>query len=154
MSTRKKQFDSMTGILKDLDKDGPPPVPDGFKFRGWELQFWSVITGVRPNSDWRRLDLVVLAKVVVLERRIREMTMQMELEGLLLVNRFGAVSANPLDGMLRQTQKQQLSLLQSISALASPMAGPEKKQSAQKALNKEHTETRLEDHDIDLLPRA
>ena len=91
-------------------------VPDGVYFSTKaEETLWGQLTRVRSVEDWRDVDLLIVAKIVKTEVDIRKHQKVLDKEGALVVNNKNVSVAHPLVAIIDTLQRQQLSLIRSIS---------------------------------------
>jgi hypothetical protein len=76
---------------------------------------WDQFTRARRQEDWRDLDLLLLAKAVRFEAKIRRCEREIEAQGEVVENTRGTLVKNPMvdiqDGYLRQ----QLAIIRTMS---------------------------------------
>ena len=80
-----------------------------------EVILWDQLTRVRSVEDWRDVDLLIVAKIVKTEVDIRKHQKVLDKEGALVVNNRNVSVAHPLVAIIDTLQRQQLSLIRSIS---------------------------------------
>ena len=80
-----------------------------------EVILWEQLTRVRSVEDWRDVDLLVVAKIVKTEVDMRKHQETLDKSGVLIKNNKNALVANPLIAVIDTLQRQQLSLIRSIS---------------------------------------
>ena len=80
-----------------------------------EVILWEQLTRVRSVEDWRDVDLLIVAKIVKTEVDIRKHQKVLDKEGALVVNNRNVSVAHPLVAIIDTLQRQQLSLIRSIS---------------------------------------
>ena len=72
------------------------PLPAAVELRSEaELIIWHQFTGARTSSDWRDMDLILLAKIVKMEAKIRAAQIELDAMGLMVENNRGAPIPNP-----------------------------------------------------------
>ena len=96
--------------------DGGIDPPPGVELETEELRtIWDQFTRARRQEDWRDLDLLLLAKAVRFEAKIRECDRMLEKTGPLIKSGKGTPIKNPVieiaDGYLRQ----QLAIIRTMS---------------------------------------
>ena len=92
------------------------PLPMGVELRSdEELTIWGQFTRARAREDWRDMDLILLAKVVRIEADIRKHQHTLDRSGVLIKNKRETLIANPLLSVIDTLQRQQLSIIRSMS---------------------------------------
>ena len=92
------------------------PLPMGVELRSdEELTIWGQFTRARAREDWRDMDLILLAKVVRIEADIRKHQDTLDRSGVLIKNKRETLIANPLLSVIDTLQRQQLSIIRSMS---------------------------------------
>ena len=92
------------------------PLPDGVILRDEsEMVIWEQFTRTRTRDGWRDFDLLVVAKAVRLESDIRRYQEQLDGIGAVITNDRGTPVVNPVLTVIDSLQRQQLSLIRSIS---------------------------------------
>ncbi|MDB2530761.1 hypothetical protein N9X46_08645 [Paracoccaceae bacterium] len=61
-----------------------------------ELIIWHQFTRARARSDWRDMDLILLAKIVKMEADIRAAQIELDAMGMMIENKRGMPIPNPL----------------------------------------------------------
>ena len=73
------------------------PLPAGVELRSEaELIIWHQFTRARARSDWRDMELILLAKIVKMEADIRAAQTELDAMGMMVENKRGAPIPNPL----------------------------------------------------------
>ena len=91
----------------------PPP---GVELRNTDEQtIWDQFTRARAKSDWRDMDLILLAKVVRIEADIRKYQVSLDRSGPLIKNKRDTLIENPLLRVIDTLQRQQLAIIRSMS---------------------------------------
>ena len=99
------------------------PVPRGFNFsEGEEKELWEAFTGARPKDDWLPHDLIMVAKIVELEVKIREFKANLEREGYIVENARGTMVENAYFRVYQTALVMQLSIIRSLSMNSTPSA--------------------------------
>lgn len=99
----------------------PIPVPEGVTLETKEQQLvWEQFSQARSIEDWRKMDLLLLVKVVKNECKIREYQERLEFEGVTLANARGTPTMNPLFTAIDILQRTQLSIIRSMSLNSTP----------------------------------
>ena len=65
-----------------------------------EHLFWNQFTRARAKSDWRDMDLILLAKIVKMEADIRAAQVELDAVGMMVENKRGTQMPNPLISVL------------------------------------------------------
>lgn len=92
------------------------PVPQGIVFNGPEEKLlWNQITRARPVDEWRTVDLLLVAKIVILEIQIREQEGLLEEEGVILKSNKNWPMENPRFRVLNQMQSRQLTIVRALA---------------------------------------
>lgn len=92
------------------------PLPAGVILRNAdEMVVWKQFTSIRSRNDWRDFDLILVAKAVRTEADIRKHQEMLDKSGPLLKTDRGTPIANPLIGIIDTLQRQQLSVIRSLS---------------------------------------
>ena len=66
------------------------PLPAGVELRSEaELIIWHQFTRARARSDWRDMDLILLAKIVKMEADIRAAQIELDAMGMMVENKRG-----------------------------------------------------------------
>ena len=92
------------------------PTPEGVTLKTEEeIIIWEQYTRARSIEDWRDVDLLVVAKIVKCEVDMRKHQETLDKSGVLIKNNKNALVANPLIAVIDMLQRQQLSLIRSIS---------------------------------------
>ena len=91
----------------------PPP---GVELRNTDEQtIWDQFTRARAKSDWRDMDLILLAKVVRIEADLRKYQVSLDRSGPLIKNKRDTLIENPLLRVIDTLQRQQLAIIRSMS---------------------------------------
>lgn len=91
------------------------PVPAGVKFRDKEdIVLWEQIVSTRIPADWREIDLVLAAKLVGIERDIRQHQLRLDRDGPVVFTLKGTPVANPLFGIVDTLQRQLINLIRTL----------------------------------------
>jgi hypothetical protein len=100
------------------------PVPKGYKFDTHEeKELWEAFTGARPRTDWLPHDLILLAKVVELELKIRQFKSKLEQEGYIVENQRGTMVENAYFRVYQTALQMQLSIIRALS-MTTPASAP------------------------------
>lgn len=115
--TRKARNDSATQIAKSFQSAFDPiDPPAGIILDNEnEKQIWEQFSRARSRDSWRDFDLVLLAKIVKLEAKIRIYQQQLDEVGPLLLNKRETPIENPMLRAIDTLQRQQLSIIRSLS---------------------------------------
>lgn len=95
------------------------PIPDGITFdTKEEHEIWVQFSSARSAKDWRTLDLVILARVVQFEYRIRVNERLVKEEGEIVTNSRGTPIENPRNALVARLINRQTNLIRSLSLMA------------------------------------
>lgn len=142
MATRKQRSDSEAGRKKTkADQSQVVPVPDGVKFTtDEEMVLWRQFTAARSRDMWREFDLLIIAKMVALETRIRHTNLVIDDQGYVVENKRGTMIENPLLRVVDTMQRQQLAMIRSLSLGVSSQAAQDMNKSGVSAAEKDDIE--------------
>ena len=105
---------AVTGFAGVTDDAILPPV--GVKLRSEkEHLIWSQFTRAWAKSDWRDMDLILLAKIVRMEADIRAAQVEMDAVGMMVENQRGTQIPNPLISLIDTLERRQLAVIRSMS---------------------------------------
>ena len=105
---------AVTGFAGVTDDAILPPA--GVELRSEkEHLIWSQFTRARAKSDWRDMDLILLAKIVRMEADIRAAQVEMDAVGMMVENKRGTQIPNPLNSLIDTLERRQLAVSRSIS---------------------------------------
>ena len=91
-------------------------LPAGLELRSEaELIIWHQFTRARARSDWRDMDLIVLAKIVKMEADIRAAQIELDAMGMMIENNYGTPIPNPFLSVIDTLERPQLSVIRSMS---------------------------------------
>lgn len=114
---RRKRSDSIEakvqafqGAIKDIEPPEYIQITDEE-----ELAVWRQFTRARAREDWRDMDLILLAKVVKTEVKIRRHEELLVSEGEIMENQRGTPIVNPRAQLIDTLTRQQLSVIRSMS---------------------------------------
>jgi hypothetical protein len=99
-------------LARDLDT---VEIPKSVTLTPEEAQLWPEFASARARSDWRRMDLVLLAKIVKLEAMIRKQQAVLDATDLVMGGPKGRIKVNPLITIIDKLQRQQLALIRVLS---------------------------------------
>ena len=92
------------------------PFPAEFELRSEaELIIWHQFTRARARSDWRDMDLILLAKVVKMEADIRAAQIELDAMGMMVENKRGTPIPNSLLSVINVLKRRQLAVIRSMS---------------------------------------
>ena len=92
------------------------PLPAGVELRSEaELIIWHQFTRARARSDWRDMDLILLAKVVKMEADIRAAQIELDAMGMMVENKRGTPIPNSLLSVIDVLKRRQLMVIRSMS---------------------------------------
>ena len=117
MAGRKPRSDSIAG-QKEAAKNASLKIekPAGISFDHPEEEIiWQQFTAARSADNWREFDLLVLAKMVVLEFEIRRHFKTYRKTGPIIQNKRGTMIENPILRSIDTLQRQQLAMIRSLS---------------------------------------
>lgn len=123
-------------------------VPASVSLTPEEMVLWPVFASARAASDWRPLDLILLADAVKLECEIRRCQRDRDEQGALITTPRGVQKAHPLGAVIDMLKRRQLSILR---ALGLHTQGDSRTTAARAA--KARTFAQLADDDDSLLAR-
>lgn len=114
---RKQRSDSISGQIKaHQDAQVVMPVPDGVKFNtDEEMVLWRQFTAARAPDMWREFDLLLIAKMVFLEAKIRKHNDMIDRTGPLIENKRGTMIENPLLRVVDTLERRQLAIVRTMS---------------------------------------
>ena len=91
------------------------PLPAGVELRSEaELIIWHQFTRARARSDWRDMDLILLAKIVKMEADIRAAQIELDAMGMMFENKRGTPIPNPLLSVIDTLERRQLAVIRSM----------------------------------------
>ena len=92
------------------------PLPAGVELRSEaELIIWHQFTRARARSDWRDMDLILLAKIVKMEADIRAAQIELDAMGMMIENKRGTPIPNPFLSVIDTLERRQLAVIRSMS---------------------------------------
>ena len=92
------------------------PFPAEFELRSEaELIIWHQFTRARARSDWRDMDLILLAKVVKMEADISAAQIELDAMGMMVENKRGTPIPNSLLSVIDVLKRRQLAVIRSMS---------------------------------------
>ena len=92
------------------------PLPAGVELRSEaELIIWHQFTPARARSDWRDMDLILLAKIVKMEADIRAAQIELDAMGTMVENKHGTPIPNPPLSVMDTLEWRQLAVIRSMS---------------------------------------
>ena len=105
---------AVTGFAGVTDDAILPPA--GVELRSEkEHLIWSQFTRARARSDWRDMDLILLAKIVKMEADIRAAQIELDAMGMMVENKRGTPIPNPLLSVIDTLERRQLAVIRSMS---------------------------------------
>ena len=72
-------------------------------------------TRARSKSDWRDMELILLAKIVKMEADIRAAQVELDAVGMMVENKRGTQMPNPLISVIDTLERPQLAVIRSMS---------------------------------------
>lgn len=114
---RKKNANTIDDDLNTFAQAGQVVAPP----RGITLDtedekiIWEQFTQTRSPDSWRDFDLVLLAKTVKIEARIRKHQKELDAMGSMIENQRGTPIENPLFRIIDTLTRQQMAVIRSMS---------------------------------------
>ena len=105
---RKKRSDSVEAAVEAAQYSVPEP-PEGVELTDDEMEVWKQMSKVR--NDWLDFDLILLAKVVKLEVKIRAWWEMVDRSGPMIRNKRETLIENPILRSIHTCQQSQLSII-------------------------------------------
>lgn len=114
---RKKNANTIDDDLNAFAQAGQVvAVPKGITLDSEEEQIiWEQFTATRSPDSWRDFDLVLLAKTVKIEARIRKHQKELDSMGSIIYNQRGTQIENPLFRIIDTLTRQQMAVIRSMS---------------------------------------
>ena len=113
-SDKNSATSAVPGFVGAID-DGIP-LPAGVELRSEaELIIWHQFTRARARSDWRDMDLILLAKIVKMEADIRAAQIELDSMGMMIENKRGTPIPNPFLSVIDTLERRQLAVIRSMS---------------------------------------
>ena len=92
------------------------PLPAGVELRSEaELIIWHQFTRARARSDWRDMDVILLAKIVKMEADIRAAQIELDAMGMIVENKCAIPVPNPFLSVIDTLERRQLAVIRSMS---------------------------------------
>jgi hypothetical protein len=115
--TRKKRSDSIADDIKTFSQVGlVVSLPRGISLDSEQEEIiWEQFTATRSTDSWRDFDLVLVAKIVKIEARIRLHQKELDSMGAIIKNDRGTPIENPLFRIIDTLTRQQMAVIRSIS---------------------------------------
>jgi len=153
METRKTLSNSVQGEIDAAQaEDYILPLPQGVNLcTEEELILWVQYTGARAPDAWRELELLMVGRLVKIEMHLRELEALIEEEGYFVTNQRGTQIANPSVAVQASYQRQQLSILSSLSLGVSSEKAVTLNGTGKKAKKKEDDTTNKKKAKVSLL---
>ena len=79
-----------------------------------ELIIWHQFTRACVRSDWRDMDLILLAKIVKMEADIRKAQIELDAMRMMVENKCGIPIPNPLLSVIDTLERRQLTVIRSM----------------------------------------
>ena len=76
---------------------------------------WHRFIRARARSDWRDMDLILLAKIVKMEADIRAAQIELDAMGMMIENKRGTPIPNPFLSVIDTLERRQLAVIRSMS---------------------------------------
>ena len=113
-SDKNSATSAVAGFAGVIDDVILPPA--GVELRNQnEHLIWSQFTRARAKSDWRDMDLIVLAKIVRMEADIRTAQAELDVVGMMVENKRGTQIPNPMISVIDTLERRQLAVIRSMS---------------------------------------
>ena len=113
-SDKNSATSAVAGFAGVIDDSILPPA--GVQLRNEnEHLIWSQFTRARAKSDWRCMDLILLAKIVRMESDIRAAQVELDAMGMMVENKRGTQIPNPLISVIDTLERRQLAVIRSMS---------------------------------------
>ena len=108
--------DSATAAIKTFENATTTiPLPAGCHFTSEdELLLWESFSSARAYEDWREVDLLMLWKLVKLERELRDQQAMVEKEGVVVEGARGGPIENPRVRIMNLYEQRQLSIFRAL----------------------------------------
>ena len=106
--TRKKRSDSIEAAVQSAQAEKVVP-PSGIDLDTDEMAVWDQMVTVR--TEWVEFDLILLAKIVKLEVKLRSWWKLLESSGPMIRNKRETLIENPILRSINTLQHQQLSII-------------------------------------------
>ena len=137
--SRRQRADSVNGeIRRKKAADAVIPLPDGVVFdTDEEMVLWRQFTAARSAELWREFDLLLIAKMVKLEARIRKHNALLDRTGPIIENKRGTMVENPMLRVVDTLQRQQLAVVRSLSLGVSSNTAADQNKTGASAAEKE-----------------
>ena len=116
--TRKQRTDTLAGELDTVAAmNNVPDLPEGVKLSNREEEIlWRQMCSARLDEDLTEFHKLLLYKMVKLEVQIRQQQEILDVEGPIVMNhKSTAQVANPRLGAIDMLQRQQMTLIRSMS---------------------------------------
>ena len=105
---------AVAGFAGVIDDAILPPA--GVELRNEnEHLIWSQFTRARAKTDWRDMDLILLAKIVRMEADIRTAQAELDVVGMMVENKRGTQIPNPMISVIDTLERRQLAVIRSMS---------------------------------------
>ena len=83
-------------------------LPAGVELRSDDdLIIWHQFTRARARSDWRYMDLILLAKTVKMEADMRAAWIELDAMGMIVENKCGTPTPNPFLSVIDTLERRQ-----------------------------------------------
>ena len=113
-SDKNSATSAVAGFAGVIDDVILPPA--GVELRNEnEHLIWSQFTRARAKSDWRDMDLILLAKIVRMEADIRAAQAELDVVGMMVENKRGTQIPNPMISVIDTLERRQLAVIRSMS---------------------------------------
>jgi len=114
---RKKNANTIDDDLNSFAQAGQVvALPRGITLDNEQEEIiWEQFTATRSPDSWRDFDLVLLAKIVKIEARIRKHQKELDAMGSIIENQRGTPIENPLFRIIDTLTRQQMAVIRSMS---------------------------------------
>jgi hypothetical protein len=114
---RKKRSDSISDDVNAFAQaNNAVALPRGITLDSEQEEIiWEQFTATRAQDAWRDFDLVLLAKIVKIEARIRKHQKELDAMGSIIENQRGTPIENPLFRIIDTLTRQQMAVIRSMS---------------------------------------
>ena len=114
-SDKNSATSAVAGFAGVIDDVILPPA--GVELRNEnEHLIWSQFTRARAKSDWRDMDLILLAKIVRMEADIPTAQAELDVVGMMVENKRGTQIPNPMISVIDTLKRRQPAVFRSMSS--------------------------------------
>jgi hypothetical protein len=93
---------------------GPPGCPKHVHLRPEDRPFWDGVIRARARDEWSSADLVVAGQLARCQWDIERESVELDLEGTVLKNDRGTMTANPRVSVLEQLARREMALMRTL----------------------------------------